>query len=72
VIGIHRKDKKKDDNNNGLGIILKYAVEEFVKKKAEEINHSYKNLYPQSDTMDMIYIIQNNKDINIFCKKIRR
>ena len=70
VIGIHRKgSRKKEDKNNGLGIILKYAVEEFIKKKKEEINHSFKNLYPQSNTMDMIYIIQKNKPIHMFCGK---
>ena len=70
VIGIHSKgNKKKENNNKAYGIILKYAVEEFIKKKGEEINQSYKNLYPQSNTMDMIYIIQKNKSIHIFCGK---
>lgn len=71
VVGIHKGGKKEDNNksNNGLGIMLKYAVEEFIKKKREEINCFYKNLYPQSETMDMIYIIPNNKPIHIFCGK---
>ena len=40
VIGIHTKGNEEDEKN-GLGIILKYAVEEFIKKKGEEINHFY-------------------------------
>ena len=69
VIGMHSKGSKIKENNNniGLGIILKYAVIQFIKKKGEEINHFYKNLYPRADTMDMIYIIQENKPIHIFC-----
>lgn len=71
MVGIHKGGKKEDNNksSNGLGIMLKYAVEEFIKKKREEINCFYKNLYPQSETMDMIYIIPNNKPIHIFCGK---
>jgi len=41
--------------------MLKYTV--------EEINQSYNNLYPQSDKRDMIYIIQNNKEINMCSRK---
>ena len=33
----------------------------------EEISQSYKNLYPQSDSMNLIYLIQNNKDVHLFC-----
>ena len=67
VIGIHRASKKKENNKYGLGIILKCAVEEFIKKKKEEISQSYKNLYLQSDSMNLIYLIQNNKDVHLFC-----
>mgnify|MGYP002624330591 CR=1 FL=1 len=67
VIGIHSKGRKeKKIKNNGSGIILKYAIEEFIKKKGKEINQSYKNLYPRSNIMDMIYTIPNNKPIDMF------
>jgi hypothetical protein len=68
VIGIHKAGEKKENKKTGLGIILKYAVEEFIKKKRKEIN-SYENLYPQSNTIKMIYITQKNKPIHIFCRE---
>ena len=37
VIGIHRASKKKENNKYGLGIILKCAVEEFIKKKKKKL-----------------------------------
>ena len=70
VIGIHRKGSKNKENyNEAIGIILKYAVEKFIKKKKEEIIQFYKNLYPQTDTMILIYIIQNNKEVHMLCEK---
>jgi hypothetical protein len=65
VIGIHKgvydfgfKIRK--------GLLLKYAVDEFIKEKSKEINNNYKNLYPYSNTMDMIYIIPKNGHIQLF------
>lgn len=39
VIGIHKGGNKEDNNKSkkGLGIILKYAVEGFIKKKKKKL-----------------------------------
>ena len=61
VIGIHRASLKSDVSHTGLCTILKYVANKFAIEKEEEIKSSYKRLYPFPDTMDMIYLIPNNK-----------
>ena len=46
--------------------MLKYAVEQFIKEKSQEIESTYKNYYPYSNTMDMIYIIPKKGGIKLF------
>ena len=67
VIGMHQKAKKEE--KIGSGIILKYAVNKFTKVNKEEINNDYKNLFPDPDSMIMIYIYQKNKSIKLFSDK---
>ena len=68
VIGIHKGSLKDENDKTGIGIILNYAAKEFSEEKSEEIKNLYKNLYPSSNTMDMIYSIpKNQKSIKLFC-----
>ena len=67
VIGMHQKAK--NESKIGSGIILKYAVNKFTKVNKEEINNDYKNLFPDPDSMIMIYIYQKNKSIKLFSDK---
>ena len=69
VIGIHQGKYELIDPKQSQGILLKYAVEEFIKEKSKEIQSTYKNLYPYSNTMIMIYNIPNNDGIKLFSEK---
>ena len=69
VIGIHQGKYELIDPKQSQGILLKYAVEEFIKEKSKEIQSTYKNLYPYSNTMIMIYNILNNDGIKLFSEK---
>ena len=60
IIGMHQEGSK-GYICLGSGIILKYAIEIFIKKKYNEIKLLYKNLY-SSDTIDLTYKVPNNSD----------
>ncbi len=67
VIGIHKgkfKLKKVE-----YGIILKNAIKEFSEKKKKEMEETYKNLYEFLDTMNMMYIVPNDKNIKLFSEE---
>ena len=67
VIGMHKGIYNSMFNNNKReGILLKYAIEELIKEKTKEIENSYVNLYPYSNTMDLIYNIPKNNSIQLF------
>ena len=66
VIGIHQGKYEMFNSQKSQGILLKFAVEEFIKEKNNEIKSTYKNYYPNSNTMDMIYIIPKNDSIQLF------
>lgn len=66
VIGIHRGKHKTQKDIKGI-IILKFAIEEFIREKGEEIENAINsNPFPYSDTMDMIYLFPNNKQNQFF------
>ena len=70
VIGIHKGSSKDEKDSTGIGIILNYSAKRFSEEKSEEIKNSYKNLYPSSNTMDMIYFIpKKQSSIKLFCDK---